>query len=167
MCVCVCVNVYCTTATGWLPDCSYQIHHTSYTTKHAYARTHARTHTHGRTPLNKRLTRHRGRYLHSTQITQKTNIHALNWIRTCDPSNQAPSNLGLRPHGTRHPPYCNFSKFLALRTSKQPITVIPRCKKQKVKDPWGFGITGWNTAWCMNFQSSLEFIGPCIILIVE
>ena len=24
---CLCVNVYCTTATGWLPNCSYQIYH--------------------------------------------------------------------------------------------------------------------------------------------
>jgi len=31
-CVCVCVflNVYCTTATGWLPNCSQQIYHIKY-----------------------------------------------------------------------------------------------------------------------------------------
>ena len=29
-CLCVCVNVYCTTATGWLPNCSQQIYLISY-----------------------------------------------------------------------------------------------------------------------------------------
>jgi len=27
---CLCVNVYCTAATGWQPDCSLQIYHISY-----------------------------------------------------------------------------------------------------------------------------------------
>jgi hypothetical protein len=33
--------------------------------------------------------------------TQETNIHALSWIRTRDPSNQAAANLRLRPRGYR------------------------------------------------------------------
>jgi hypothetical protein len=41
------------------------------------------------------------RYLHNTQQTQETNIHASSGIRTCDPSNQAASDIRLRLHGNR------------------------------------------------------------------
>ena len=41
------------------------------------------------------------RYLHDTQQTQETNIHALSGTRTRDPSNQAAADTDLRPHGQR------------------------------------------------------------------
>jgi hypothetical protein len=48
------------------------------------------------------------------QHTQETNIHALSWIRTRDPSNREAADLRLRPHGHRDPEvliflYSNFS----------------------------------------------------------
>jgi hypothetical protein len=51
--------------------------------------THTHTHTAGSIPLNEGSARRRGRYLHSTQQAQDTNIHALSDIRTRDPSKQA------------------------------------------------------------------------------
>jgi hypothetical protein len=63
--------------------------------------THTHTHTLGRTPLNKWSARRRGRYLHNTQQTQQMNIHINSGIRTRDSSNQAASDLRLRPHGHR------------------------------------------------------------------
>ena len=58
---------------------------------HAISQTHTHTHTHtaGSIPLNEGSARRRGRYLHSTQQAQDTNIHALSGIRTRDPSKQA------------------------------------------------------------------------------
>jgi hypothetical protein len=47
-----------------------------------------KAHTSGRTPLDKWSVRRRGRFLHNTQPAQETNIHALNRIRTRDPSSQ-------------------------------------------------------------------------------
>jgi len=38
-------------------------------------------------------------YVHNTQQTQETNIHALIKFQTCDPSDQAAPNLCNRPHG--------------------------------------------------------------------
>jgi hypothetical protein len=57
------------------------------------------THTHGRTPLNEWSARRRGRYLHNTQQTQETNIHAFSGIRTRDPRNGTAWYLRLRPRG--------------------------------------------------------------------
>jgi hypothetical protein len=39
----------------------------------------------------------RSRYLHNTQQTHETNIHALSGIRTYDPNNQAAADLPHRP----------------------------------------------------------------------
>ena len=50
-------------------------------------------------PLNERSVRRRGRHVHSTQQTQQTNIHALRWVRSRDPSIRAAADLRLRPHG--------------------------------------------------------------------
>jgi hypothetical protein len=63
--------------------------------------THTHTHTHGRTPLNEGSAHRRGRYLHNTQQTQGTYIHALSGIQTRDRSNQAAADLHLRQHGHR------------------------------------------------------------------
>ena len=62
------------------------------------------THTLGRNPLYEWSTRHRGRYLHNIQQTHETNIRALSWIRTLDPSNKAATDLSLRPHSHRNLP---------------------------------------------------------------
>jgi hypothetical protein len=62
-------------------------------------------HTLGRTPLNECSARRRGRYLHNTQQTQETNIHALSGIRTRDPSNRAAADIRLRKHGHRNRPW--------------------------------------------------------------
>jgi hypothetical protein len=59
----------------------------------------ARTHTTGRTPLDEWSARRRGRYLHNTQQTRDTNIHAVTGIRTRDPSNQEAPDVCLRRHG--------------------------------------------------------------------
>ena len=72
-------------------------HTHTHTHARARARTHARTHAHGRTPLDEWSARRKDRYLHNTQ-TQDTIIHALGGIRTRDLSNQAASDLRLRPH---------------------------------------------------------------------
>ena len=50
--------------------------------------THARAR--GRTPLKEWLV---SEYLHNTQQTQETNIHALSGIRTRDPSKRAVSDF--------------------------------------------------------------------------
>jgi hypothetical protein len=50
-------------------------------------------------PLNERSVRRRGCYIHSTRQTQQTNISALRWIRSRDPSIRAAAELRLRPHG--------------------------------------------------------------------
>jgi hypothetical protein len=63
---------------------------------------HTITHTPGRTPLNERSPRLRCHYLHNTQQTQDTNIHALSGVRSLDPKNEAASDLRLRPRGNRH-----------------------------------------------------------------
>jgi hypothetical protein len=65
------------------------------------AASHRRFHnlikTHGRTPLDEKSAHHKGLYLHRTTQNRntKTNIHALNEIRTHDPSNQAAKNYAL------------------------------------------------------------------------
>ena len=58
------------------------------------------THTPGRTPLDEWS----ARYLHNTQQTQETNIHALGGIRTRNPSKWAAADLRLTPcgHWDRH-----------------------------------------------------------------
>jgi hypothetical protein len=67
------------------------------------ARSHTIRHTQtpGSTSLIKRSPHRSGRYLQKTQKTQEMNIHALGGIQTCDPSNQAPADLLLRPLGHR------------------------------------------------------------------
>ena len=59
------------------------------------------TRTPGRTPLNEWSARRRGRYLHNTQQTHETNIHAPSGIQTRDPSKRTAADLRLRPHGHR------------------------------------------------------------------
>jgi len=54
-------------------------------------------HAPGRNSVNERLARRTGRYLHTTQQRQDTNIHAIIVIRTRDPSNKAAADLRLRP----------------------------------------------------------------------
>jgi hypothetical protein len=49
--------------------------------------------------LNEWTSCHRGHYLHNTQQTQETNIHALIRISTCDSSNQTAIELCFRLHG--------------------------------------------------------------------
>jgi hypothetical protein len=59
----------------------------SHTIRHMSMRAHCRT------PLNERSARRTGRYIHSTQQIQETNIHALSGIRTRDPSNRGAADL--------------------------------------------------------------------------
>jgi hypothetical protein len=65
---------------------------------HARTQAHTRAHAHtsGIIPLSEWSARHTGRYLHNTQQTQETNIHAHNEIRTRCPNK--------RPHGHRNRP---------------------------------------------------------------
>ena len=71
--------------------------------EHTHTRTHTHTHIHtpGRTLLNEWSACCRGRYLHNTQQTQETNIHASDRIRNRDSSDQAAADLRLRLHGHR------------------------------------------------------------------
>jgi hypothetical protein len=46
-------------------------------------------------PLDERLARRSGHYLHNTQQTRETNIHAVSGIRTRDPCNQVPQTYDL------------------------------------------------------------------------
>jgi len=59
--------------------------------------THTHTHKPGKFPLNKRSARRRGHYLHNTQQTQETNIHALSGNRTRNLGNQAAAGHRQRP----------------------------------------------------------------------
>ena len=68
----------------------------------------SRSHTPGRTPPNEQSARRRLHYLHSTQQTQETNMHALSGIRTRDLRNQADADLHITPHGHRDGFCCNF-----------------------------------------------------------
>ena len=56
-------------------------------------------HTVGRSPLNEWPARHMSSYLHNTQQTQQTDIHALSGIRTHDPCTRAAADSCLWPHG--------------------------------------------------------------------
>jgi hypothetical protein len=58
-------------------------------------------HTPSGTPLNGLSARRRGRYLHNTQQTQQTKLHALSGIRNCDTSSQAAKDIRFRPQGHR------------------------------------------------------------------
>ena len=66
--------------------------------------THTHTHTLGSTPLNEWSARRICPYLHNTQQTQQTNIHAIGGTRIRIPSNLEASDLRLRPHGHRNGP---------------------------------------------------------------
>jgi len=79
------------------------------------------THIPGRTPLNERAVRRRGRYLHNTQQTQETNIHALSGTRTRDLSNQADSDLQLQQHGHRDRLRYLLLTYFAYQTSVRPV----------------------------------------------
>jgi hypothetical protein len=74
-----------------------------HTQLNTYTHIHAHTYTHtpGRPLLNEWSACRRGRYLHTTQQTQQTNIHAFSGIRNRDSSNQAAADLRLRPQGHR------------------------------------------------------------------
>jgi len=78
----------------WSVDTHTRTHaHThTHTRAHTHTHTHAHTHTHTErviSPSQRRLPK---------QQTQQTNFHALRDIRTRDPSNQASTELRLRPH---------------------------------------------------------------------
>jgi hypothetical protein len=71
------------------------------------SRSHKTRHTtSGRTSLNEWSARLRGCFLHNTQETQQTNIHALSRSLTRDPSKQAAADVRLRPHGYRNRWFC-------------------------------------------------------------
>jgi len=70
-----------------------------HTIRHTHTHTHTHTDTPGRNPMNQLSARRRGRYLHNTQQTQETNIHALSGIRNSDPSNRAAAKLRIRSQG--------------------------------------------------------------------
>jgi hypothetical protein len=63
------------------------------------------TYTLSRTPLDEGSARRRGLYLHNTQHSQETDIHALCGIRTRSPNKRAAVDLRLRPHGHRDRPF--------------------------------------------------------------
>ena len=67
----------------------------SHTIKRPRSRAPPHTHTHRRTPLNRRSARRTNRYLHSTQLAQETNSYELSGIRSCDPNDQAASDICL------------------------------------------------------------------------
>ena len=71
----------------------------SHTIRQTHTHTHTHTHTSGRTPLNEWSAHRRGGYLHNTQQTQQTNIHALSAIRTRDTSCQVVTHWYSRRHG--------------------------------------------------------------------
>jgi hypothetical protein len=67
--------------------------------KQTHARTYKHKHTLGRT-FSERVICSLQRPLPTQhQQTQKTNVHALNGIGTCDPNNQAAADLRIRHHG--------------------------------------------------------------------
>ena len=63
----------------------------------------------GWNPVNERSARLRDHYVHCSQDTQETDLHALSRIRTRSPRNQAAANLCRRPHGYRDRRFVNCS----------------------------------------------------------
>jgi len=96
------------------PDCLIVAVPRSHTIRHTHAKKkHTPTHIHGRTPLNEWSARRRDRYLHNTQLTQRTTTRASSGIRTLHPRNQAVEDLHLWSHGHRDRQYCSYArKFL-------------------------------------------------------
>jgi hypothetical protein len=88
---------------GRIVFCGAAAHLGSWRLMFEVSRAHTITHTHtpGRTLLNELSAFRRDRYLHNTQQTQETNIHASDGTRNRDSSNQAFADLGFRPHGHR------------------------------------------------------------------
>jgi hypothetical protein len=82
------------------------------------SRPHTNTHTPGKTPLNEWSARRTYHYLHNTQQTQETIIHALSGIRTRDLNNQAAADLS---HRDRH---LKIVTFLKTVTNFFPYRVI-------------------------------------------
>ena len=74
--------------------------HTHHT--HTHHTTHTQSHTTGKTPLNEWSARRTDLYLHNTQETQETSIHALCVIRTRDSCNQTAADLRVIPQGHRN-----------------------------------------------------------------
>jgi len=77
----------------------------------------------GRTPLYERSARRRDLYLHNTQHSQQTNIHASGGIQTHDLSRRAAADLRLRPRGhwDRHTtklPTSKMESFLLVSLSQ-------------------------------------------------
>ena len=68
----------------------------------SHNQTHTHTHIPGRTPLNGLLTRCGEHYLRIIKQTQKTDVSAVSGIRNRRPSNQAATDLNLRPHSHRN-----------------------------------------------------------------
>ena len=75
---------------------------------HTGARAHAHTYPVGLLWTSDQLVAEAA-YLHNTQQTQQTNIHALGEIRNRDTRNLAASYLRLRPHGNRDRPKSVFT----------------------------------------------------------
>ena len=71
----------------------------------SHSMTHTHTHTFGRTPLEEGSARFRGLYLHNTQLSQETDIHATGRIQTRNPSKRGAADLCLKPRGHRDQQY--------------------------------------------------------------
>jgi hypothetical protein len=115
--------------------------------------THFGTHAHGRTPLNEWSARRRGCYLHNTQQTQQTNIHAPSGIRTCDCISPAAACLHLRLHGHRyrahsifvHYFFCSFcSHKLRLDENRDEIFRFPQTHTSVLTDGLQTDIHIWH-----------------------
>ena len=69
---------------------------------HAQLDTHTHIQTHGRNPLDEGSAHRTDRYVHDSQQTQETNIHALSEIRGRDANNQAASDRTATSNSTRN-----------------------------------------------------------------
>jgi len=91
-----------------------------------------------RAPLNEKWAHRRSRYLHNTQQTQDTNIHALSGIRVRGPSIQAGAeHIPPSPHGYRDPlasPYLLLFSNYAI--SANHLVPIPRSLPSELTYTW-------------------------------
>jgi len=95
---------------------------------HSHTHTHTHTHTHSKTPSERVISSSQKPL--STQHTTWTSmdIHAISGIRTRDPSNQATSDLCLRPHDTGTTTIRFHSAVKCVKESKKKKNENPRSR---------------------------------------
>ena len=82
---------------------------------------HTHTHKTCRAPMHEWPSCHRDCYLHYTQLTQQTNIHALSGIRNRDVNNKPAAHLRLWTAQIPGSAKCNLSNLLSYKQTVQTV----------------------------------------------